>query len=356
MSPLPRPGLIRLVLLAQVPGLLAVATLLVFADRNGGKGVVATQAQRPAPAVLVVVHAADETQAPLQLRATPALAMRASASATPRKAIVRLPDRALLASLWRPLAYALLPFVLLLPLMLLLSQRLSRRLQQASLAEVPQQSDIREALLTDAEARQAEIARELHDGVGSSLAGVSLLLGTARSFTREPEASALIATSQEQVGKITQQIRQISRGIMPAGQERGGLLPALEHFALEMGAIRGVRCVVCSRGSFENVSPREGGHLVRIVQEATNNALRHGEARRIRILLAQAGPWRRLTIVDDGKGCDVASALGRASGFGIRSMRARAQEIGAAFCMDSRPGRGTRVQVAWKCVPRADTN
>ena len=353
MSPLPRSGLIRLVLLAQVPGLLALATLLVFADRSEGQRVVDTQAAQPES---VVVHIQDETQAPLRLRATPALAVRANAPATPRKAIARRPEPALLASLWRPLAYALLPFVLLLPLMLLLSQRLSRRLQQAALAEVPQQSDMRQALLTDAEARQTEIARELHDGVGSSLAGVSLLLGTARSFTREPEAAALIATSQEQVGKITQQIRQISRGIMPAGQERGGLLPALEHFALEMGAIRGVRCVVCSRGSFENVSPREGGHLVRIVQEATNNALRHGSARRIRILLAQAGPWRRLTIVDDGNGCDVASALGRASGFGVRSMRARAQEIGAAFCMDARPGRGTRVQVAWKCVPAADTN
>src|SRR5690606_38351408 len=134
-------------------------------------------------------------------------------------------------------------------------------------------------------------------------------------------------------------------GIMPAGQERGGLLPALEHFAMEMGAIRGVRCTVCSRGNFENVPPSDGGHLFRIVQEATSNALRHGHARRIRITLAQAGPWRRLAIVDDGIGCDVPSALARDSGLGIRSMRARAQEIGAAFCMDSRRGGGTRVQV-----------
>lgn len=352
MSSLPRSGLIRLVLLAQVPGLLAVATLLVLADRSEGERV---DAQRPAPAA--VAPAADPRAEPaLRLRATTALAARAPAPAAPRKALVRRPDRALLASLWRPLAYALLPFLVLLPLMLLLSQRLSRRMQQAAQADAPPQADIRQALLTDAEARQAAIARELHDGVGSSLAGVSLLLGTARGFTREPEAAALLATSQEQVGKITQQIRQISRGIMPAGQERGGLLPALEHFAMEMGAIRGVRCVVCSRGNFENVSAREGGHLVRIAQEATNNALRHGRARRIRILLAQAGPWRRLTIVDDGNGCDVASALGPASGFGLRSMRARAQEIGAAFCMDSRAGRGTRVQVAWKCVPNRDTN
>ena len=83
------------------------------------------------------------------------------------------------------------------------------------------------ALLHEAESREAAVARELHDGVGSSLAALTLLLGAAESFTREPEALALLRKALEQVTEIMQQVRQISRGIMPTGQESGALLPAL---------------------------------------------------------------------------------------------------------------------------------
>src|SRR5690606_39129689 len=114
---------------------------------------------------------------PLRLRSATSLDVPRRQGGSGWKAIARAPYRMLLASLWHPLAHALLPFVLLLPLMLLLSWRLARRLQaQYALAAAPQQADIRQALLKDAEARQAAIARELHDAVGSSLAGVNMLL------------------------------------------------------------------------------------------------------------------------------------------------------------------------------------
>lgn len=294
----------------------------------------------------------------IRLEGVPSLAGYAHEPASGWISVVGVPRSALYAALWQPLAYALLPFLLLLPLLMAASRRLAWQLQRAAtapaaaaappagLAPAPRR-DIQRALLKEAEGRQAAIARELHDAVGSSLAGVSLLLGTARSFTSEPEALALIGTSQDQVAKITQQIRQISRGIMPAGQERGALLPALEHFAIEMSTIRGIRCSVSSRGSFENVSAEVGGHLFRIVQEATNNALRHGHAKRLRITLSRAGNSRRLTISDDGQGCDARKVLDREAGFGLRSMRARTEEIGGTFRLESRRGRGTRVRITW---------
>lgn len=281
--------------------------------------------------------------------------------------VVAVPRSELYRALWQPLAYAVLPFVVLLPLLIAGSRRLSRQLQRAATPAAPTvgplpgppagpRHDIQRALLKEAEGRQAAIARELHDAVGSSLAGVSMLLGTARSLTREPKALALIGTSQEQVAKITQQIRQISRGIMPAGQERGALLQALEHFAIEMSTIRGIRCSVSSRGNFDKVSAEVGGHLFRIVQEATNNALRHGHAKRVRITLAQAGGWRRLTISDDGQGCDARKVLDREAGFGLRSMRARTDEIGGTFRLQSSRGHGARVRITWNDARPRETN
>lgn len=213
-------------------------------------------------------------------------------------------------------------------------------------------SSIVHALLYEAESREAAIARELHDGVGSSLAGVAMLLGTAQSFTREPEALALIHKAQEQVAALTQQVRQMSRGMMPAGQERGALLPALEHFAAGIDGLQGVRCIVRSRGDFQDVPPATGRHLFRMVQEALSNALRHGGARNVRITLARAGDACRMCIVDDGTGCSPDVLFAAGAGIGIQSMRARAAEIGGRLAIRARRGGGVRVQVTWPAAAR----
>mgnify|MGYP001627275745 CR=1 FL=1 len=205
------------------------------------------------------------------------------------------------------------------------------------------------ALDKEAENRQAALARELHDAVGSALAGVSLMLGSAYSFIRDPQAAALISKSQEQVMLASQQVRQIARGIMPAGQERGALLAALEQFAADLSAVPGVRCTVRSRGDFSAVPPEVGGHLYRIVQEATSNALRHGQALRVRITLVQVGTWCRMTVCDYGTGVRPASGAGLAEGLGMKSMRARAEAIGGRFAVVTSPGHPLKVQVTWLC-------
>ena len=135
---------------------------------------------------------------------------------------------------------------------------------------------------------------------------------------------------------------------MPAGSEGGVLQQALEHFAQDLSAIAGVRCSVAQRGDFGDVPAQVGGHLYRIVQEATHNALRHGQATRIRITLARAGPACRLTVRDNGRGADFGIAARTSPGLGLRSMQARAAAIGGQLALTSAPGGGGRVQVCWR--------
>lgn len=210
--------------------------------------------------------------------------------------------------------------------------------------------DFQAALVKEAELRQATIARELHDAVASSLAGATLLLGHAQSSTDVAGSAALIGASQQLVIQSMQQIRQIARGIMPAGQDKGALLPALEHFVADVNQLPGIQCTFSSRGDFAEVSGEAGGHLFRIVQEATNNAVRHGKASHIRITLAKAGERHRLTLQDDGQGCDPRILATPLAGMGIRSMQARAEALGGVFGIAARRGRGLRVQVTWEAA------
>ena len=84
--------------------------------------------------------------------------------------------------------------------------------------------------------------------------------------------------------------------------------------------------------------------LLRIAAEAVHNAVRHGGAARIDVRL-RAEPLA-LVVTDDGRGFDV-TASGRPGGFGLTSMRERAEGIGAVLTVDSEPGKGTTVRVSW---------
>lgn len=225
------------------------------------------------------------------------------------------------------------------------------RAEQSLLAahrEVQRVNDgFQRALMKETDSRMAGIARELHDSVGSTLAGISLLAAGGRSATQEPRLQRLLEQVQQQVQSAADRVRQISRGIMPAGSDAGALLPALEQFAHAIGAAQGVECTLHWRGSFEDIAPEVGGHVYRVVQEATANALRHGQASRIRVVLAQVGERCRLTVVDNGCGCNLAQVPASHAGMGVKSMRARAAAIDGQLELRSRPGGGCRVTLQW---------
>ena len=93
------------------------------------------------------------------------------------------------------------------------------------------------------------------------------------------------------------------------------------------------------------VRPDQCEALLRIVGEAVRNAVRHGRAGHVRVTLR--GNPVELTVQDDGAGFTPATASSQPGGFGLISMRERAEALGAQFSIDSAVETGTRVQVRW---------
>jgi len=100
------------------------------------------------------------------------------------------------------------------------------------------------------------------------------------------------------------------------------------------------------QGTPRHLDPAIEENLLRIAQQATDNALQQARASSIRIELAFDETTVQLTITDDGQGFDVNKA---ARGSGLTGMRERAKEIGGKFELKSKPGKGTRVAVK---IPR----
>jgi signal transduction histidine kinase len=87
-------------------------------------------------------------------------------------------------------------------------------------------------------------------------------------------------------------------------------------------------------------------HLLRIVQEATTNAVRHAHAQRISIRLEYEPDAISLRVIDDGVGFSPDDVLQKRTGhLGLRGMRTRVRKIGGHVTIESAPGAGTSIHV-----------
>ena len=200
------------------------------------------------------------------------------------------------------------------------------------------------------EGEQVRIAHELHDSVGSQLAGIALhaahikLLASDSSGNLTQEADHLLC----QIKKAAEMTRSLARGLAPVDAWPGAFWRALEKLCHEFSATKKLSCAFDMEGNFDDVAVDTGTHLYRITQEAISNAVRHGGAKSIVVSLRAAANQMTLCIQDDGVGFESAGVFeAQGQGVGLGSMYARAKAIDAQITLKRVDPRGLCVSVSW---------
>ena len=205
------------------------------------------------------------------------------------------------------------------------------------------------------EMERRRLAGEIHDGISQRLVSLWYHLLAAEDARADPDALGReLGMAKNLATEALTEARAAISGLRPFVLDDLGLGPGLESLAR---SVSGLDVEV-------DVDPVSlPGHteaaLYRIAQEALQNVVRHAEASSVTVQLRADDGTVRLVIADDGRGFDPdpgASADGGddpARGYGLVGMRERAELIGATLTVASRPGLGTRVEVA---VPAAGTD
>jgi len=197
-----------------------------------------------------------------------------------------------------------------------------------------------------AQREQQRIGSDLHDGLGQDLTGIALLLRAIEAQLRK-ESSAACADIEHVIGLVNAAIentRALARGLSPVGPEPHSLASALR--ALAAGATERYGIPVLFQERIRRCVPldsKSATHLYRIAQEALTNAMRHGGATRVRILLTSVGAELQLKVCDNGRGFADAAGDGSA-GLGLKIMRRRAQMCGGNLSLDGGAAGGTVVR------------
>lgn len=199
---------------------------------------------------------------------------------------------------------------------------------------------------------QRRIGQDLHDSLCQHLAGIGFL-GKVLEKKLGSGSQANAEDASEIVHLIDQAItltRSFARGLNPVMLDADGLVWALSELAVNTERLFGITCRFLNEKPIPAQDNDVSLHLYRIVQEALNNAIKHGKADRITISATEDERGVVISVKDNGVGLTGSTTLGK--GMGLSIMKYRASIIGAALDVRNDEGGGVIMTCTLPAAPQ----
>jgi signal transduction histidine kinase len=200
----------------------------------------------------------------------------------------------------------------------------------------------RQHIITAREEERRRLRRDLHDGIGPTLAAQTIKVGAARALIENnPQIAAAILTELEtSLATSMMDIRRLVYDLRPPALDQFGLAGAVEEFARQFSE----NGIAFHLDMPEKLPPLPAAVEVaayRIVQEAVNNVIRHSHAENCQIFVGVNGALT-LSIQDDGVGLPAEIK----HGVGLNSIRERVEELGGSLTLTSHQGTQLNVRIS----------
>lgn len=214
-------------------------------------------------------------------------------------------------------------------------EELLRENQRELEKNVERSRDLAGRLIHAQEEERKRIARELHDDVSQQIAllavGMDNLAGSSSGVT------AQLPELQRGIAEIAERVRDVTHQLHSATLQHLGIAKGLEGLCRTFSQQHQIE-VKLQAEPMRDLSDQLSLCLFRVVQEALNNALRHGKAKQITVKLLRRDGSLLLQISDTGSGFDPAATSG---GLGLVGMRERLRMVGGTLAIRSSCGHGT---------------
>ncbi|GAM68533.1 nitrate/nitrite sensor protein [Vibrio sp. JCM 19236] len=200
------------------------------------------------------------------------------------------------------------------------------------------------------------IARELHDSLAQSLTFLKIQMNLLKRQLKK-------APSSEQANQV---VEEIDAGLKDAYTQLRSLLTtfrlsieeanfgeALNVLMEKLQTNTSARIEIENHLSSLQLQAQQQVHLLQIIREAVNNAIKHADAEEIRINCIQDADFIEVSVTDNGVGFDTSHE--KAEHYGLGIMQERAQYLKGELSISSEPGKGTQVRVVFNCEGQLDS-
>jgi signal transduction histidine kinase len=189
------------------------------------------------------------------------------------------------------------------------------------------------------------LALELHDAVSQKLFSLVLTAEALATLVDKGTVGEQAARLKTLAQEALDELRALIFELRPPELERDGLCGALRKHVGLLAQRRAGRITLELADGIPS-EPKRDAEILRIAQEAINNALRHARAERVTVSLRGENGELVLEVADDGVGFDPAADELRSRRLGLTSMEERARRLRGRLEIQSEPGAGTTVRLA----------
>ncbi|MEA5138471.1 sensor histidine kinase [Arcicella rigui] len=216
-----------------------------------------------------------------------------------------------------------------------------QRLQREAHEEALHQAMLEASVLSQEVVRR-QIGGDLHDEIGTLLSATRMSLSQlSKHQLSTDKGEQIFNRTQELLNEALNNVRRISKDLMPSTLDEFGLIEALKDFSQKMTLHTNMPIYfVCGELNKRYDSKVELA-LYRTAQELVNNALKHAEASQIKIILLENKAELLLQVIDDGKGFDLNEVNQPSRGIGIRNIESRISLIKGQVKFDVEIGKGS---------------
>lgn len=189
------------------------------------------------------------------------------------------------------------------------------------------------------ESERNRIANDLHDDVSPILSVIRFQVNSIQVNNKEDELQ--IQEASEHLDNLLNKLREISNNLMPASLARKGLVISVGEFLRNVEASARIKI---SYNHDENLEvPHEKSiHIYRMVQELIHNGIKHAKATEITLQLKMNDRSLVVFYEDNGRGFNFEKAMANSTGFGLRSLKSRADLMDGSLHVESKPEQGAQ--------------
>jgi len=189
------------------------------------------------------------------------------------------------------------------------------------------------------------IARDLHDGIIQDIYAATLQLEDVTEDVPEPAIRKRLEEVSEHMSEVIADIRTYIQGLRARELEGQLLGEGLSAMVGEVNGRAGLVAAWSVTGDVYQVPDSIANALLHITREALSNIIKHAQAETAEVRLQYEANKVTLTISDDGRGFEPRASYGEEH-HGLRNLRARTEEAGGTFSVQSAPGAGATLQVS----------
>jgi len=245
--------------------------------------------------------------------------------------------------------------IILLSLLLYRNTLHKQKLQVVKFRNLQQEMKINQlnAMISGEEKERSRIARELHDGMGGTLATIRLQLSALFRRYKDTDANGNFENVMQLLEEASSDLRKSAHNLMPEILLQEGLVKASEMFCDRIGYGHTLQVHFEAIGDLPPLNRDFSLAVYRIVQELVTNIVKHAEATRALVQFNYHNDTLNITIEDNGKGIAESS---KSDGMGIKTLTERVKLLYGQMDIHTSPGNGTSIYIEFSNVAEKRVN